>query len=87
MTLTDWMVADWIRKGYAHEIDPGKVTNKANILHALTDAEFDPGRTHSLTWQSGFAGLVWRKDKVPHGLRSVSDLWDPVLHIRVVVPS
>ena len=30
----------------------------------LENVDFDPGRKHSLTWQSGFGGLAWNKEKV-----------------------
>ena len=46
-----------------------------------------PGRTMSLPWQGGFAGICWNKDKLPGGLTSVDDLWDPPLKGRVGVLS
>ena len=87
VTPTDWLVAEWIRKGYAATIDEQTVPNKKNILPALQDVQFDPGREYSLTWQSGFAGLAWNKERVPNGLRSVNDLWNPELKGKVVVLS
>lgn len=87
VTPTDWLVAEWIRKGYAAEIDAANVPNKENILPALADVSFDPGRNYSLTWQSGFAGLAWNKEKVPNGLKTVEDLWAPELAGKVVVLS
>ncbi|MDQ1249818.1 MAG: spermidine/putrescine transport system substrate-binding protein, partial [Actinomycetota bacterium] len=87
VTPTDWLVAEWIRKGYAAEITAANVPNKANILPNLAEVEFDPGRKYSLTWQSGFGGLVWNKEKIPNGLTKVEDLWDPALKGKVVVLS
>ena len=87
VTPTDWLVAEWIRKGYAAQITAANVPNKANILPALANVEFDPGRQYSLTWQSGFGGLVWNKEKVPNGLKTVNDLWAPELNGKVVVLS
>ena len=87
VTPTDWLVAEWIRKGYAAQITAANVPNKTNILPALANVEFDPGRQYSLTWQSGFGGLVWNKEKVPNGLKSVNDLWAPELNGKVVVLS
>lgn len=49
--------------------------------------DFDPGRKHSLTWQSGFAGFAWDKSKVPGGVHTLSDLWAPELAGRVEVLS
>ena len=87
VTPTDWLVAEWIRKGYAAQITAANVPNKTNILPALANVEFDPGRQYSLTWQSGFGGLVWNKEKVPNGLKTVNDLWAPELNGKVVVLS
>jgi spermidine/putrescine transport system substrate-binding protein len=49
--------------------------------------DFDPGRKRSLTWQSGFGGLAWAKDKVPAGMKSVEDLWKPEYKGRIEVLS
>ena len=87
VTLTDWMAARMIQYGYTQPLDAAKVPNKANILTALGNVTFDPGRQRTLTWQSGFAGLVWNKEKVPQGLKSVDDLWQPALKGKVTVLS
>jgi spermidine/putrescine transport system substrate-binding protein len=87
VTLTDWMAARLIRLGYTQELDRSRIPNADNILANLADVDFDPGRAHSLTWQSGFGGLAWAKDKVPNGLHSISDLWAPELAGRVEVLS
>jgi spermidine/putrescine transport system substrate-binding protein len=87
VTLTDWMAARWIREGYTTEWKRADMPNTANLLPELEDVDFDPGRTHSLTWQSGFAGLAWDTTKVPAGMTSVEDLWDPSLKGRIEVLS
>ncbi|WP_231505282.1 PotD/PotF family extracellular solute-binding protein [Cellulomonas sp. URHE0023] len=87
VTLTDWMAARMIRLGYTQELDKAAMPNSANILPTLANVDFDLGRKHSLTWQSGFAGLAWDKSKVPGGLHSVDDLWKPELAGRVEVLS
>lgn len=84
VTFTDWMAARMIRQGYTQELDEANIPNKKNILPNLADVDFDPGRRHSLTWQSGFAGLAWNTEKVPE-MRSVEDLWRPELRGRVEV--
>ena len=85
VTLTDWMAARMISMGYTQELDMANIPNAKNILAPLKDVDFDPGRKHSLTWQSGFAGVAWSKAAVPGGLKSVSDLWRPELKGRVEV--
>ncbi|MET0974350.1 MAG: spermidine/putrescine ABC transporter substrate-binding protein, partial [Leifsonia sp.] len=85
--LTDWMVARWIRFGYTQPLDLANIPNSKNLTPALQDVDFDPGRKMSLPWQGGFAGICWNKEKVPGGLASVADLWDPSLKGRVGVLS
>jgi len=87
ITLTDWMTARVIRLGYTQELDAATMPNASNLLPDLKDVSFDPGRKHSLTWQSGFGGLAWSKSAVPKGVRTVSDLWAPELAGRVEVLS
>ena len=85
VVLTDWMAGRMIRLGYTQELDETNVPNKKNVLDTLADVDFDPGRAHSLPWQSGFAGIAWNKEELPDGLTSVSDLWRPELKGRVEV--
>ena len=85
ITLTDWMAGRVIRQGYVQELDLANIPNSANLLPSLQEVDFDPGRKHSLTWQSGYAGIAWNKKAFPKGLKSVEDLWDPKLKGRVTV--
>jgi spermidine/putrescine transport system substrate-binding protein len=72
---TDWMAGRWIRMGYAQEFDAANIPNKVNILDALANVSFDPGRKASLTWQSGFGGFGWNKEKVPGGIKTLDQLF------------
>ena len=54
---TDWMVARLIRQGYVQKLDMANIPNAKNLNDSLKNVEFDPGRAHSLPWQSGFAGI------------------------------
>jgi spermidine/putrescine transport system substrate-binding protein len=85
--LTDWMVARLIRFGYVQELDAANIPNKANLAPALLNPDFDPGRTKSLPWQNGFAGIAWDTEAFPEGLESVDDLWKPELKGKVTVLS
>lgn len=85
--LTDWMVGRLIRFGYVQELDHSNIPNISNLLPSLKDVDFDPGRKMSLPWQGGFAGICWNKEKIPGGLSSVEELWDPQLKGRVGVLS
>jgi spermidine/putrescine transport system substrate-binding protein len=81
--LTDWMVARWIRFGYTQPLNHDNIPNIANLSPALRDPDFDKGRVMSLPWQGGFAGICWNTEKIPDGLTSVDELWDPSLKGRV----
>jgi spermidine/putrescine transport system substrate-binding protein len=85
--LTDWMIARWIRFGYGQKLNHDNIPNLANLTPSLQDPDFDPGREYSLPWQGGFAGICWNTEKVPGGLESVEDLWNPELKGRVGVLS
>ena len=87
VTPTDWMASRFIQYGYAQPLDAAKIPNKSNILDGLANVSFDKGRNYSLTWQSGFAGIVWNKEKLPNGIQSVEQLWSDELKGKVTVLS
>ncbi len=87
ITLTDWMAGRLIRLGYTQELNDANIPNKKNLVAELRDVGFDPGRTHSLPWQGGFAGLCWNKEALPNGLSSLDELWEPALAGKIVVLS
>ena len=76
IVLTDWMAARLIRLGWVQELDKANIPNAKNLNPKLQDVDFDPGRKHSLPWQSGYAGIAYRKDKVGHELKTIDDLLD-----------
>jgi len=87
VTLTDWMATRWIRLGYTQKLDATNLPNKVNILDALANVGFDPGRNNSLTWQSGFAGLGWNKQKLPQGIKTLDQLFAPANKGKIEVLS
>lgn len=87
VVLTDWMAGRLIRQGYVQELDKANIPNASNLNPALQDVGFDPGRKFSMTWQSGYAGIGYRKDKVGRELKTIDDLWAPDLKGKVVVLS
>ena len=87
IVLTDWMAGRLIRQGYVQELDKANIPNAANLNPKLQDVGFDPGRKYSLTWQSGYAGIGYRKDKVGRELKTLDDLWAPDLKGKIVVLS
>jgi spermidine/putrescine transport system substrate-binding protein len=87
VTLTDWMATRWIRLGYTQKLDATNLPNKVKILDKLANVGFDPGRNNSLTWQSGFAGFGWNKEKIPGGVHTLDDLFAPANKGKIEVLS
>jgi len=85
--LTDWMISRLIGQGYVQKLDHANIPNLSNLTASLQNPDFDKGREYSVPWQSGFAGIAWNKEKLPNGLTSVEELWDPALKGRVGVLS
>jgi spermidine/putrescine transport system substrate-binding protein len=87
-TLTDWMAGRVIRDQLCQPLQLIQMPNVVgNLLQPLKDVSFDPGRNYSITWQSGFAGIGYNRDKVGRELKSLDDLWTDDLKGRVVVLS
>ena len=81
--LTDWMAARLISFGWVEEIDEANVPNSANLLPALQDVAFDPGRRRSHTWQSGLTGIGYNPELTGRELFSINDLFEDDLAGRV----
>ena len=82
---TEWMVARWVNLGYTQEFNEANMPNKANLVDALQNPDFDPGRKRSLPWQGGFTGIAYNTDLVDGEIRGIDDLWRPDLRGRVVL--
>ena len=87
VTLTNWMSARWIRLGYTAKFSEGGIPNKVNLQDSLQNPSFDPGRTQTLPWQGIMAGIGWNTEKIPGGVKSVSQLFSPKNKGKVVVLS
>lgn len=85
--FTDWMANRIIREQLVQPLELIRMPNASNLLDTLKDVSFDPGRNHSITWQSGFAGIGYNKKKVGRELKSLDDLWADDLKGKIVVLS
>ena len=86
MVLTDWMANRVIRDQLVQPLDLISMKNVWRLRASLQEVSFDPGRAHSITWQSGFAGLAYDKTKTSP-VKAIADLWRSDLKGRVVVLS
>jgi spermidine/putrescine transport system substrate-binding protein len=75
--VTDWMAKQMYDEGFLQKLNPGDLpTVFENMVPALKDPSFDPGRKFSIPWQSGMTGIWVDKSKAPE-IDSVNDLFDP----------
>ena len=76
--VTDWMAGKMIQLGYVQKLDHAALPHvQSNLIDRLKSPPFDPKRDYSAPWQSGFAGIIYRKDKVKREPKSIDDLFDP----------
>jgi spermidine/putrescine transport system substrate-binding protein len=82
------MAARVIREQLCQPLELAQMPNVvSNLLAPLKEVPFDPGRNYSVTWQSGFAGIGYNREKVGRELKSLDDLWADDLKGRIVVLS
>jgi spermidine/putrescine transport system substrate-binding protein len=73
--VTDWLCARMKRLGFVQKLDKSEMPNVVkNIEPAVASPDFDPKREFSVPWQSGQVLIIYRKDKVGSGPRSVNEL-------------
>jgi spermidine/putrescine transport system substrate-binding protein len=62
ITVTDWLAAKIISKGWVEKIDQGNVPNcTANLRDALKNQVWDPAQDYHYPWQSGMTGIGYNK--------------------------
>jgi spermidine/putrescine transport system substrate-binding protein len=84
--VTDWMAARMLRLGYVQRFDKSEMPNaNKNLIPRLKSPPFDPKREYSMPWQSGIAGIIYRKDLVGSEPKSVDALFDPAYKGKVTM--
>ena len=88
--LTEEGVELWIANGFAAPLDKSLIPNAKNVIPALQDVPFDPGRQYSLPWQSGFTGIGYNTRLLERELgvkeiNSFDQFFDPRLKGRVTI--
>ena len=85
--VTDFMVNRLIQLGWLAPIDDANVPNKGNLVSALADVPFDPERTFSLPWASGFTSIAYNPQLTGREITSINDLFDPEFAGKVTLMS
>ncbi|MFJ5833119.1 spermidine/putrescine ABC transporter substrate-binding protein [Streptomyces sp. NPDC093089] len=88
IVVSDWMAARFVRLGWVQEMDRAAQPNVArNLNPQLRSPAFDPGRLHSVPWQSGITGIAYNRKKLGRELRSTKELWADDLRGKVTLLS
>ena len=62
VTVTDWLAAKLISKGWIEKIDQSNVPNcVANLREPLKNQVWDPNQDYHYPWQSGMTGIGYNK--------------------------
>ncbi|WP_249375406.1 spermidine/putrescine ABC transporter substrate-binding protein [Streptomyces sp. I05A-00742] len=86
IVVSDWMCARYVRLGWVQEMDRAAQPNVARHLDPLlAEPSFDPGRKHSVPWQSGITGIAYHRKKLGREIRSTAELWKDDLRGRVTL--
>ncbi|KIZ13856.1 ABC transporter substrate-binding protein [Streptomyces natalensis] len=86
IVISDWMCARFVRLGWVQEMDRAAQPQVAkNLDPLLRTPHFDPGRKHSVPWQSGITGIAYNRRKLGREIRHTSDLWKDDLRGRVTL--
>ena len=85
VVLTDWMAGKMVRLGYTAPLDDTKFPNKANLIDAMLNVDFDPGRKYTVPWVSGMTGLGYNPKRTGREITSVNDIFDPKFKGKVTM--
>ncbi|MFD0168986.1 PotD/PotF family extracellular solute-binding protein [Streptomyces decoyicus] len=88
LVISDWMCARFVRLGWVQKMDRAAQPHVAeNLDPLLRTPHFDPGRLHSVPWQSGITGIAYNRKKLGREIKHTSDLWKDDLRGRVTLLS
>jgi spermidine/putrescine transport system substrate-binding protein len=60
ITMTDWMAGRMVGLGWIQPLNGDNIPNvRANLIETLREPAWDPGRQHSVPWQSGLTGIAY----------------------------
>lgn len=75
--VTDFLVNRLIGLGWLAPLDDANIPNKGNLVSSLQGIEFDPDRTYSLPWFSGFTSVAYNPELTGREITSLNDIFDP----------
>ncbi|WP_190133282.1 polyamine ABC transporter substrate-binding protein [Streptomyces mashuensis] len=88
IVVSDWMASRYVRLGWVQPMDRDRQPHVAKELDPLLRRPaFDPGRLHTVPWQSGITGIAYNRRKLGREIRRTADLWHDDLRGRVTLLS
>ncbi|MEU1310483.1 spermidine/putrescine ABC transporter substrate-binding protein [Streptomyces cinnamoneus] len=88
IVVSDWMASRYVRLGWVQEMDRAAQPHVAAELDPLLrKPSFDPGRLHTVPWQSGITGIAYNRRKLGREIRRTAELWHDDLRGRVTLLS
>lgn len=81
---SDYMVDTMRETGVIAKLDKSKITNLKNINPNYLNMEFDPNNEYSVPYMIANAILCYNKEKVPEGIKSFNDIFDPKFKNSIV---
>ncbi|MFF4221289.1 spermidine/putrescine ABC transporter substrate-binding protein [Streptomyces abikoensis] len=86
IVVSDWMASRYVRLGWVQTMDRAAQPHVARELDPLLrKPSFDPGRLHTVPWQSGITGIAYNRKKLGREIRHTSDLWADDLRGKVTL--
>lgn len=77
LITSDYLIGQLGREGTILELDKSKISNLSGLDPQFADPAYDPGGKHSVVYQWGTTGLVYREDLVKGAVDSWAVLFDP----------
>jgi len=75
--VTDFLVNRLIGLGWLAPLDDANIPNKGNLVASLQGIAYDPDRTYSLPWASGFSAIAYNPQLTGREITRLEDLFDP----------
>jgi len=77
VVMSDHAVRTMIKQGLLAPLDLSNIPNAGNVGSRFREPAYDPGSRHSLPYQWGTMGLIYRTDKLPDFQASWATILDP----------
>lgn len=77
VVVSDHRIPALVELGLVRPLDPQQIPNRQNVAPRFLNPAYDPENRHSLPYQWGTEGILYRKDKVADPARSWAVILDP----------